>query len=246
MEQPLPEGGQGGDVPRLHQAEGVFHPLHRQALHPLPGEAALQSGEGGPKGVHPDKGGGGPPGPLQYLQGGVVAVGPPPPLDQGRGDRILHRKGGELVPGGGGGKAPPDHGPEDAVDQPGGPALLQGLHQVHRLVHGGGGRGAGGEHQLVGPQPQRRPDLRLQPGHRRAGVVVQGPVQGDAALQHAIKEGGAKGPVPGGEGLPLEVGFQHQVGVAAVPLHVQEGGGGGLSWGHGRGPAFLYDLSTIG
>ncbi len=194
------------------------------SLAALRGQPLPEGGGGDFHRVHPRKDGSGAPGPPQYLQGGIVAVAPAPQLNKGGRDGIGHRKGGELVLGGRRGTVPPEHSPQYPVDEPRRLPLPQGPYHLHAFADGGCRRHRGEGGELEGAQAQGRPDLRLQLAHRGAAIAVQHPVQGDALLQHPIKEGRTKSPVLGGKIFPPEPGLQHQVGITSLLLHCQEGG----------------------
>ena len=174
---------------------------------------------------------------LQYGGGGGCPVAALPKGDERLRHRILHRKGGEGVPGEGELFAVPQEGAQHPVYIPGGGGDLHLAGLLYRLIDGGAFRDGGHIQKLIYRHPQDIPHGGGELFHRLAGIASQYPVQRDAPFHHAVKQRGAEGALLPGELVISHQALQHQVGVAALPEHLREAPQGGHSCiGHGLIP----------
>ena len=125
----------------------------------------------------------------------------------------------------------PRQAAQHAVNQPREGTSLDPLGLLHRLVDGGGIGHAVQIENLVGGAQQQRPHLGVQlfPGIGKA--APQEVLQGQAALQHPVKDGGGQPRVPGIQSGGTQRLIDDDIGIALVLFHLQQGLGGRVAWG---------------
>ena len=124
----------------------------------------------------------------------------------------------------------PRQAAQHPVDQPCEGTPFDSLGLLHRLVDGGGIGHAVQIENLVGGTQQQRPHLGVQlfPGIGKA--APQEVLQGQAALQHPVKDGGGQPRVPGIQPGGTQRLVDDDIGVALVLFHLQQGLGGRVAW----------------